>query len=84
LAGGRCIEDLEHLRNDPAYLDVLGAQRIPDPPPAGDSCRRLDVGQIEALQDAINDVRLTIWKGQRKIAKTRAMIDLDSTIAPTW
>jgi hypothetical protein len=84
LAGGRCIEDLEHLRNDPAYLDMLGAQRIPDPTTAGDFCRRLDVGQIESLQDAINDVRLTIWKWQRKVPKTRATIDLDGTIAPTW
>jgi hypothetical protein len=84
LAGGRCIEDLEHLRNDPAYLDMLGAQRIPDPTTAGDFCRRLGVHQIEALQDAINDVRLTIWKWQRKVSKTRATIDLDGTIAPTW
>jgi len=40
LAGGRCIEDLEYRRNDPAYLDMLGAQRTPDPTTAGDFCRR--------------------------------------------
>jgi len=84
LAGGRSIEDLEHLRNDPGYLDMLGAQRIPDPTTAGDFCRRLGVYQIEALQDTINDVRLTIWKRQRKVQKTRATIDFDGTIAPTW
>ena len=40
LAGGKCLEDLELLRNDEVYLDALGAQRIPDPTTAGDFCRR--------------------------------------------
>ena len=84
LAGGRCIEDLEHLRNDPGYLDMLGAQRIPDPTTAGVFCRRLDRYQIEALQDAINTTRCEVWKRQRKISKARATIDLDGTIAPIW
>ncbi len=30
-AGGTCLEHLELRRNDEAYLDALGAQRIPDP-----------------------------------------------------
>ena len=29
LAGGTCLEHLELLRNDEAYLDALGARRIP-------------------------------------------------------
>ena len=40
LAGGTCIEDLEQRRNDEAFLDMLGAERIPDPTTAGDFCRR--------------------------------------------
>ena len=32
LAGGTCMEDIERLRTDEAYLDGRGAQRIPDPP----------------------------------------------------
>jgi hypothetical protein len=84
LAGGRCIEDLEHLRNDPAYLDMLGAQRIPDPTTAGDFCRRLSREDIEALQEGINATRKKVWKRQRKISKARATIDLDGTIAPIW
>jgi len=28
LCGGHCLEDLELLRNDEAYLDALGAGRI--------------------------------------------------------
>ncbi|MGO9423061.1 MAG: IS1380 family transposase, partial [Roseiarcus sp.] len=42
LAGGTCLEHLELLRNDEAYLDALGARRVPDPTTAGDFCRRFD------------------------------------------
>ena len=38
LAGGRCLEDIELLRQDEGYLNALGAQRIPDPTTAGDFC----------------------------------------------
>jgi hypothetical protein len=31
LCGGRCLEDLELRRQDEAYLNLLGASRIPDP-----------------------------------------------------
>ena len=40
LAGGTCLEDIEQQRNQEAYMDALGAQRIPDPTTAGDFCRR--------------------------------------------
>ena len=40
LCGGTCLEDLELRRNDEAFLDALGARRIPDPTTAGDFCRR--------------------------------------------
>ena len=43
--GGDCLEDLELLRNDEAYLDALGTQRIPDPTTAGDFCRRFEIGR---------------------------------------
>jgi hypothetical protein len=42
LCDGHCLEDLETLRNDEAYLDALGAGRIPDPTTAGDFCRRFE------------------------------------------
>ena len=54
LAGGRCLEDLELLRNDEVYLDALGAQRIPDPTTAGDFCRRFKFYHVEWLMEAIN------------------------------
>jgi hypothetical protein len=52
LAGGRCLEDLELLRNDEVYLDALGAQRIPDPTTAGDFCRRFQWYFEEAVIEA--------------------------------
>jgi hypothetical protein len=36
LCDGRCLEDWEHRRQDEAYLNALGAERIPDPTTAGD------------------------------------------------
>ncbi|MFO7754237.1 MAG: IS1380 family transposase, partial [Desulfobacteraceae bacterium] len=36
LAGGTCLQDIELLRNDSAWLDALGAQVVPDPTTAGD------------------------------------------------
>jgi len=64
LAGGTCLEDIERLRTDEAYLDALGAQRVPDPTTAGDFCRRFAPADIERLMDAINAVRLGVWKLQ--------------------
>ena len=48
LAGGTCLEHLELLRSDEAYLDALGARRIPDPTTAGDFCRRFDAAVLDA------------------------------------
>ena len=64
LAGGNCIEDLELLRNDEAYMDALGALRIPDPTTAGDFCRRFDPDDVEQLMRTINQARLLVWKQQ--------------------
>ncbi len=41
LCGGKCLDDLERLRNDVAYLNALGTRRIPDPTTAGDFLRRM-------------------------------------------
>ena len=49
LAGGTCLEHLELLRSDEAYLDALGARRVPDPTTAGDYCRRFDPAAIFRL-----------------------------------
>ncbi len=46
LCEGTCLEHIELRRNDEAYLDALGARRIPDPTTAGDFCRRFREGDI--------------------------------------
>ena len=84
VCGGTCSQDLELLRNDEAYLDALGAERIPDPTTAGDFCRRFaSPQQVDALQDSINGVRAGVWKSQPPEFFERAVIDADGTIAPT-
>ncbi len=84
LAGGDCLQDLELLRNDEAYLDALGASRIPDPTTAGDFCRRFEsADQVNTLMDALNSVRAGVWKQQPAEFFARAIIDADGTLAPT-
>jgi hypothetical protein len=85
LAGGSSIEDLERLRTDEAFLDALGAQRIPDPTTAGDFCRRFESeAQVLTLMEAINEARLNVWKQQEPVFLQQAILDADGTIAPTW
>jgi hypothetical protein len=84
LCGGDCLQDLEQLRNDEGYLDALGASRIPDPTTAGDFCRRFESAeQVLTLMEAINRVRLEVWKQQPPEFFARAVIDADGTIVPT-
>jgi hypothetical protein len=79
LAGGACLEHLELLRNDEAYLDALGTRRIPDPTTAGDFCRRLSRWDVFALQEAFNEVRLKVWRQQPAEFFEQAIIDGDGT-----
>lgn len=83
LAGGTKLEDLELLRHDAAYMDLLGAQRIPDPTTAGDFLRRPTGSHVERLMDDVNEVRVGVWKRQPKSFRRRATIDVDGTIVPT-
>ena len=84
LCDGDCLQDLERLRNDEAYLDALGASRIPDPTTAGDFCRRFESAEtVRTLMEAINTARLGVWKQQPQEFFGRAVLDVDGTIAPT-
>src|SRR5213593_56287 len=83
LSGGSCLEDIELRRNDEVYLDALGAQRIPDPTTEGDFCRRFTQHDIERLMDAINEVRLGVWRRQPVEFFEQAIVDADGTLAPT-
>ena len=83
LAGGACLEHLELLRHDEAYLDALGARRIPDPTTAGDFCRRFDRGAIELLQEIFNATRRKVWRQQPDSFFDEAIIEADGTMVET-
>jgi Transposase DDE domain group 1 len=83
LAGGRTINDLELLRNNEVYLNILGAQRIPDPTTAGDFLRRFKAPQIDTLMEVINSKRVAVWQQQPHSFFERAIIDADGSIVET-
>ena len=84
LCGGRVLEDIELRRNDPVFLDALGARGIPDPTTAGDFCRRFDEESIERMMDIVNDVRIGVWQQQpASFFEQTARIDADGTLVPT-
>ena len=83
LAGGTCLEHLELRRNDEAYLDALGARRIPDPTTAGDFCRRFSSLAVSRLMDVFNDARLKVWQQQPKSFFDEAVIEADGTMVET-
>lgn len=83
LAGGNRIEHIELRRNDEAYLDALGAQRIPDPTTEGDFCRRFTDDAVVTLMDAINQTRLRVWAQQPAEFFDEAILDVDGTLVGT-
>jgi hypothetical protein len=83
LCEGRCLEDLELRRQDEAYLNLLGAERIPDPTTAGDFCRRFQPEHLTALQDAFDVTRLQIWARQPEEFFDCAWIEADGTMVET-
>jgi hypothetical protein len=83
LAGGKCLEHLELRRRDAAYLDALGARRIPDPTTAGDFCRRFDAQRIYGLQQIFNTTQRKVWRQQPAAFFEEAMIDADGTMVET-
>lgn len=83
LAGGTCLEHLELRRCDEAYLDALGARRIPDPTTAGDFCRRFSAADVDALQEVFNETRLKVWGQQPESFFEEAVIEADGTMVET-
>lgn len=83
LCGARCLDDLELRRQDEAYLDALGARRVPDPTTAGDFCRRFDESAIRALLEAFHDVRKKVWARQPAEFFAQAIVDMDGVVVET-
>jgi hypothetical protein len=84
LLGGVRLEDIELRRNDEAFLDSLGAQRIPDPTTSGDFTRRFAEDDVIELMETINTVRQRVWEQQPEGFLDEAFIDVDGTIAQTY
>ena len=84
LLDGVRLEDIELRRNDEAFLDGLGAQRIPDPTTSGDFTRRFEQADILNLMEITNTVRGRVWRQQPRGFLREAFIDTDGTIAPTF
>lgn len=83
LCEGTCLQDIELRRNDEAFLDALGARRIPDPTTAGDFCRRFTQADIDNLQTIFNRVRQRVWQQQPDAFFHLAIIDMDGTLVKT-
>lgn len=83
LAGHTCLEDLELLRRDEAFADMLGAPRIPDPTTAGDFLRRFSEDHVTALMEAVNGVRRKVWAQLPAAERATAVIDVDGTLVGT-
>lgn len=83
LCGGVAIQDIEMRRNDEQFLNSIGAERIPDPTTSGDFCRRFEEGHIDQLFQAVDEVRLQVWKQQDSPFFDEAVIDMDGTIVGT-
>jgi hypothetical protein len=83
LCSGTCLQDLDLRRNDEAFLDALGARRLPDPTTAGDFCRRFTPTDIDDLPDAIDMARKRVWADQPAAFFDRATLDMDGTLVAT-
>jgi Transposase DDE domain group 1 len=83
LLDGMRLQDIELRRNDEAFLDGLGAQRIPDPTTSGDFTRRFDPEAVVDLMGAINATRQRVWQQQPEGFLEEAYLDIDGTIGGT-
>ena len=82
--GGQTLDDIEIRRNDIAFLNAIGAAKIPDPTTEGDYCRRfVNAASVMKLQQIINESRLQVWKQQPNDFFDIARIDADGTIVAT-
>ncbi len=83
LCDGVRLENIEGRRQDEAYLNALGAERIPDPTTAGDFCRRFHEGHLQTLQEVFDTIRRKVWTRQPKAFFQTATVDVDGTLVET-
>ncbi|MES9901710.1 MAG: IS1380 family transposase, partial [Sedimenticola sp.] len=61
LLGGKRLEDIELRRNDEAFMNAMGAERIPNPTTAGHFTRRFEKKDLILLMKCINNTREKVW-----------------------
>jgi len=83
LAGGSRLEHLELRCTDEAYLNALGAQRIPDPTTSGDFCRRFSRWDVLMLMESFHEARVKVWHQQPASFFDLAVIEGDGTMVET-
>jgi hypothetical protein len=84
LTGGTALDDITLHREDEAYLDALGAERVPAPTTAGDFARRFERSDVVGLQEGVNGLRVKVWRRRLSRAERRvAVVDADGLVAPT-
>jgi len=84
LTGGTALGDITLRRTDEAYLDALGAERIPAPTTAGDFARRFAEADVVRLLDTVNELRPKLWRRRLSRAERRlAVVEADGLVAPT-
>jgi hypothetical protein len=83
VSGGTRLEEIKAKRHSVAYLDALGADRIPDSSTAGDFLRRFQTDDVLALMDVVNETRARVWRRQPAKNRKLAIFDVDGTIVPT-
>lgn len=83
MTGGTTLEDLKDRRRDPAFLDALGAYRIPDATTVGDFLRRFEAHDVAVLEEAIGVARTRVWQQQPAEDRRLALLDVDGSIVET-
>jgi hypothetical protein len=83
LTGGKPLEDLNRLRREEGYLEALGVLRLPAPSTAGDFLRRFDEGDLEKLQEGINQARRQVWGRMPPHWRRQATLEVDGTLVGT-
>ena len=84
LLDGVRLEDIELRRNDEAFLDGLGAQRIPDPTTSGDFTRRFEAGRYPRAHGDNQHGAATSLETTAQGLFERGPYRYDGTIAPTF
>lgn len=82
--GGSGLDDLARLQADEQYKRMLGVDRVTDPTTGGDFLRRFQRSDINALKDAIWDVRKKAWSRAGKRLGRSVNVDLDNTFKEVY